>query len=116
MEYLKGVISHGSADTNSSAHHASLASCYQRLGECGEALEHARLAVEADAGDSDVKWTCEVLSRQMMVADKMCEVEARMREKSSLLRMPEPVQVQSMYADMQRVYVMRVAIGLEGHS
>ena len=96
MEYLKGVISH-SADTDSSAHHASLASCYQRLGECEKALEHARLAVEADAGDSDLKWICEVLSRQTMVADKVCEVEARIREKGSVLRMPEPVQVQCTY-------------------
>jgi len=66
VEYLKGVISRG---TSSSTHHASLASCYQRLGEYGKALEHAKLAVEADTGDSDVKWMHEVLSRQKMAVD-----------------------------------------------
>lgn len=108
MEYLKGIISRG---TSSSTHRASLASCYQRLGEYGKALEHAKLAVEADAGDSDVKWMHEVLSRQKMAVDKMCEAEATLQGKSSCLRMPEPVQVQCMCsAGRGSICVIRAAI------
>lgn len=87
------IVSRG---TSSSTHRASLASCYQRLGEYGKALEHAKLAVEADTGDSDVKWMHEVLSRQKMAVDKMCQAEATLQGKSSYLKMPEPVQVQCM--------------------
>ena len=94
VEYLKETYSPEVNSVDSSSLHTSLASCYQKLGDCEKALEKVRLALEADAGDKEARWTYELLSRQKIVADKICE--AKLQEKACCLSIPEAVQVCTM--------------------
>ena len=93
VEYLKETYSPEGNSVDSSTLHTSLASCYQKLGDCEKALEQARLALEADAGDKEARWTYELLSRQKIVADKICKAKVKLQEKTCCLSIPEPVQV-----------------------
>ena len=93
VEYLKETYSPEGNSVDSNTLHTSLASCYQKLGDCEKALEQARLALEADAGDKEARWTYELLSRQKIVADKICKAKVKLQEKTCCLSIPEPVQV-----------------------
>lgn len=72
---------------------ASLASCYQKLGQYGDALEQAELALRADPNDREKKWLHELLLRQNKAVEKAHELQGKLQVGGSCLCMPKPAQV-----------------------
>ena len=75
----------------------SLASCYQRLGQCELALDHARSAARDEPGGGETQWLCELLERQCAVEERGRELRAEVLGARGCtpdsLQMPEPTQV-----------------------
>ncbi len=88
VDFLKESLAGGSPTP-----HLALASCYQRLGQCGTALEHVQEVARTDADDPEVRWLRELLSRQEQVSKQMQEKSCLLHTQSLPLQMPKPVQV-----------------------
>ena len=87
VEFLQALLS---ADNPTA--HAPLASCYQKLGQYEDAVEHAQLAVKSDQQNKETKWLLELVMRQRTNLERRRKMQHQL-QKQATLQMPKPIQV-----------------------